>query len=335
MSIFLGMGNPLLDISAEVPQSELDKWGAKLNNAILAEEKHAPMYKELVDNYDVEYIAGGATQNSMRVCAGLMGGKGNCAFFGCVGADAYGEQLKKAAAADGVDAIYMVDPNAQTGTCAVLIKDSERSLVANLSAANNFKKTHLETEAAKKAIQSAKFFYSSGFFLTVDVPSLMHVAEHAAAEGKTMMLNLAAPFLCQFFKDPMLGVMPYCDIVFGNESEAQAFAENNGLDDTSAAAVAKHISGMPKKNAGRERMCIITQGAEFTAVSIGGRDATKYPVTKLAKEKIVDTNGAGDAFVGGFCSKLLVGADVKECVEAGHDAAALIIQQSGCKLPRE
>lgn len=33
----------------------------------------------------------------------------------------------------------MVDPNAPTGTCAVCIMGGERSLVANLAAANNFK----------------------------------------------------------------------------------------------------------------------------------------------------------------------------------------------------
>jgi hypothetical protein len=30
-----------------------------LNNAILAEDKHVPMYKELAAKPDVEYIAGG------------------------------------------------------------------------------------------------------------------------------------------------------------------------------------------------------------------------------------------------------------------------------------
>lgn len=58
----LGMCNPLLDISADVPQSLLDKYDVKLNNAILAEEKHVPLYAELVKDYPVQYIAGGATQ---------------------------------------------------------------------------------------------------------------------------------------------------------------------------------------------------------------------------------------------------------------------------------
>lgn len=63
----LGMGNPLLDISAEVPTALLEEYGVSLNNAILAEDKHLPLYKALVKDYKVDYIAGGATQNSIRV----------------------------------------------------------------------------------------------------------------------------------------------------------------------------------------------------------------------------------------------------------------------------
>ena len=45
----------------------LAKWDAKMGNAILAEDKHKPLYAELAKNFPVEYIAGGATQNSIRV----------------------------------------------------------------------------------------------------------------------------------------------------------------------------------------------------------------------------------------------------------------------------
>ena len=53
----------------------------------------------------------------------------------------------------------------------------------------------------------------------------------------------------------------------------------------------------------------------------------------LEKEKLIDTNGAGDAFVGGFLALLAKGGDLVECVEAGHWGARQIIQQSGCKIP--
>merc|ERR1711865_628521 len=70
--VLLGMGNPLLDISAVVDQKFLDKWDLKMNNAILAEPKHVEMYKELVDKFQVEYVAGGATQNSIRVAQWML-----------------------------------------------------------------------------------------------------------------------------------------------------------------------------------------------------------------------------------------------------------------------
>lgn len=44
------------------PLGGASRYDVKLNNAILAEEKHVPMYKELVDKFPVEYIAGGKSK---------------------------------------------------------------------------------------------------------------------------------------------------------------------------------------------------------------------------------------------------------------------------------
>lgn len=63
----LGIGNPLLDISANVDEDFLKKYELKANNAILANEKHKPLYDELIEQYKAEFIAGGAVQNTMRV----------------------------------------------------------------------------------------------------------------------------------------------------------------------------------------------------------------------------------------------------------------------------
>ena len=96
MSRVLGMGNPLLDISCVVDQEFLDKYEITLNNAILAEEKHQQMYSEMSAMDKVEYIAGGATQNSIRVAQWMMqGDKEQCAYIGCVGEDEYAEKMKK------------------------------------------------------------------------------------------------------------------------------------------------------------------------------------------------------------------------------------------------
>ena len=84
------MCNPLLDISANVPTDLLEKYGVSLNNAILAEEKHTPLYTELIKDYPVEYIAGGATQNSIRVAQWMIGVPGSTSYFGAIGSDDFG-----------------------------------------------------------------------------------------------------------------------------------------------------------------------------------------------------------------------------------------------------
>ena len=60
---------------------------------------------------------------------------------------------------------------------------------------------------------------------------------------------------------------------------------------------------------------------------------SQHPVIFLPKQQLVDTNGAGDAFVGGFISQLAVGKDIAECCRAGNYAANVVIQRSGCTYP--
>lgn len=43
-------------------------------------------------------------------------------------------------------------------------------------------------------------------------------------------MNLSAPFIPEFFKDNVDKVLPYIDVLFGNESEAEAFARSHGWD---------------------------------------------------------------------------------------------------------
>ena len=85
-----------------IDQDVLDKYEVKLDSQILAEEKHQPLYKELVEKYNPDYIAGGATQNSIRVAQWMLQDKKDqTAFMGCVGDDDYAKQLETCASKDG------------------------------------------------------------------------------------------------------------------------------------------------------------------------------------------------------------------------------------------
>ena len=47
----------------------LSRYDLEADNQILAEDKHKPMFQDMVDNLKVDYIPGGATQNTIRVAS--------------------------------------------------------------------------------------------------------------------------------------------------------------------------------------------------------------------------------------------------------------------------
>lgn len=128
--------------------------------------------------------------------------------------------------------------------------------------------------------------------------TIQTVARHAYENNKMFLMNLSAPFLCEFYKKPMLDVLPYVDILFGNESEADTFGKINDFQTTDRKEIALKISQMDKVNKKRQRIVVITQGADKVLVA-KDNSIIVFPATRLPPEKVIDTNGAGDAFVGG------------------------------------
>uniref|UniRef100_H3GAI3 Adenosine kinase n=1 Tax=Phytophthora ramorum TaxID=164328 RepID=H3GAI3_PHYRM len=328
----VGLGNPLLDISADVTPEFLAKYGLKLDNAILADESHAPMFEELVKSSPV-YVAGGATQNSIRVAQWMLNQHNQTAtsFFGSVGKDAHGAKLKECAQADGVNVSYLEHADIKTGTCAVCVVDSERSLVADLSAANHFHHDHLASTESQEIINKGQFFYSAGFHLTVSPQAVMTLAEHAKANNKVFLINLSAPFIVEFFKDPLMATLPFADFVFGNESEAKTFGKVQGWGED-VKDIALKTAQLNKASGVRCRTVVFTQGADPTIVVHQGK-VHSFAVPKMEASSIIDTNGAGDAFVGGFISRLALGLPLEQCVNAGHWAAQVVLARSGCTFP--
>lgn len=329
----LGMGNPLLDISAEVDQELLDKYELKGGDAILAEAKHQPLFGELMKMPSVQYIAGGATQNSIRVAQWMLQQPDATAYMGCVGSDENGKKLKSACETDGVKALYMVDPATPTGTCATLVVGIERSLCTNLDAANNYKVDHCQQADNWKVVEGAKIIYSAGFFATVSPDAMKAASLQQAKDGGIYCMNLSAPFLMQVppFKAVFVQTLPYVDFLFGNETEAATWAETEGWESTDLEFIATRLSLIPSAK-DRKRTVVITQGCEPTIVCVNGI-VTKHAIVALPKEKLVDTNGAGDAYVGGFLAGMVKGLPAADCCKAGAYAASVIVQNSGCTFP--
>lgn len=75
-----------------------------------------------------------------------------------------------------------------------------RSLVAHLAAANNFNISHLDDPQNWSIVEKAQLYYISGFFFTVCPEAIQRIAKYSLENDRTLMLNLSAPFISQFFK---------------------------------------------------------------------------------------------------------------------------------------
>ncbi|KAJ7597916.1 Ribokinase-like protein [Mycena floridula] len=325
------MGNPLLDVQVTNGEALLTKYDLKANDAILAEAKHQPIYDEIVKDYKVTYVAGGAAQNAARGAAYVLP-PNSVVYTGCVGDDALAEQLKAANKREGLDEVYQVLKGGKTGACAVVITGHHRSLVTDLQCAEKFDQAHLSSPQVAPLIEEAKVFYIEGYFLTHGTASALELSQKASTAGKVFVMNFSAPFIPQFFNEQVQKIIPHCDVIIANESEGEAWASANGIPNPKdLAAVAKAIAILPKSNPSRPRVVILTCGAESTVVVSSDKpdDAKTYPVVALSNAEIIDTNGAGDAFAGGFLGAHVAGKTLDECIEAGHKLGRMCVQQVG------
>lgn len=325
------LGNPLLDYQATVQPAYLEKYGLKPDDAILVDaaskDPRMAIFEEMLGFEDVKFVAGGAAQNTARGAAYVLG-PGQVGYFGSVGEDQYSKKLLEENNAAGVLSLYQFQKDIGTGKCAAMINGHYRSMVTDLGAANHFTPDHLDKHW--DVVEAAKLFYVGGFHLTVSPEAILKLAKHAQEKGKPFVLNLSAPFIPQFFKGPLEQVLPYTTYVIANESEAASYAESFGLpaDQRDLVSISKHIVGDSKN-----RTVIFTQGLDPTVVT-SSEGSKSYPVRPLSGDKIVDTNGAGDAFAAGFMAGLTQGKPIDTAIDMGQWLASLSIQEIGPSYPK-
>jgi adenosine kinase len=138
---------------------------------------------------------------------------------------------------------------------------------------------------------------------------LRKICKFAAENDKVFGFNLSAPFVLEFYSEDVKFAIEHSDYVFCNEHEASSYAKMHNLDSEDRIGAAKHIASSKKVNQKRQRVSIITVGSLPVIIAIGQPDSKEaevhtVEVPKIDKDLLVDTNGAGDSFVGGFMAAL-------------------------------
>lgn len=254
--------------------------------------------------------APGGKGANQAVAAARLGG--TVAFVGCVGDDDDGAMLLRELRAEGVDSADVEIISRQNTGLAIVAVDrfGENSIIVVPGA--NFALT--ESRVARVVRRAEP---ESLVVLQAEIdPRIIRTAVRTAGQiGARAVLNLAP-----FVRLPS-EVLAVCDPLVVNESEASALLEEP-VDSVEAARKGA------EKLRGAVRSVVITlgaQGAVWADADGGGSVLAPVPA------EVVDTTGAGDAFVGALAVRLAQGASLAEAVELGVAAGTFAVTREGAQ----
>ncbi|MBJ2345675.1 MULTISPECIES: ribokinase [Pseudomonas] len=280
-----------------------------LNMDLVTRAPRLPRGGETLIGESFSTIPGGKGANQ-AVAAARLGAQ--VSMVGCVGSDAYGQQLRGALLAEGIDcqAVSVVDGS--SGVALIVVDDNSQNAIVIVAGANG-ELTPTVLERFDAVLQSADVIICQ---LEVPDATVGHALKRGRELGKTVILNPA----------PASRALPsewyaYVDYLIPNESEAMVLSglAVDSLETAEAAATQLIASGAGK--------VIVTLGAQGL-VFANGSSFEHFPAPRV---KAVDTTAAGDTFVGGFAAALASGKDEAEAIRFGQVAAALSVTRAGAQ----
>jgi adenosine kinase len=264
--------------------------------------------------------------------------KGNVGVLGSVGNDNYGDLYEKLLKEESILPLFERFNEVNTGVCAVYCHNKDRGHVTDLGAS-----TLVSQEFVQKiwdSFKNTELIYTELFILKHRKNIVYMLAELGTCDRKIFGFNLPSFYFIETFLEDIKALFEHADIVFTNAAEAIFFGTHLMINDSeNLSELCVQLAKFPKKNKTKKRIVVITCGpnpahiAEYDHLNNSISYSEKHVPDFVDEELIVDTNGAGDAFAGGFLAKYVKGESLGECAKAGHWAAAMIIQRRGCQLP--
>ena len=214
------------------------RYNLQSDNTILANESNISLINDLMssNNMDIQYSAGGATQNAIRVAQAFIYSQSNetlvTSFMGSVGKDEFSTKMKSLIEKEGVNVHYHEVPEKSTGKCVVLLSNRglDRSLVTYLGAANcfNLEDVHWPLVASSRIIYTAGFTLSNSFAVCKTLADHCYDSAIANEENgeKIFCLNLSANYITTTYTEQLLKMLPLINILFGNASEVESLARS-------------------------------------------------------------------------------------------------------------
>jgi len=261
----------------------------------------------------------GGKGGNQAVAAARLGAEVD--MVGCVGDDAFGQQLLADLQAEhvGTDHVRVI-PGTPTGLAMIAVDSSAENLIVVAPGANH--------EVSPNDVAAAQTAPTDVLVISAEIPVPAITAALAHKPGVLRILNLAPvpPNATAIIKD-------HLDWLVVNESEAAALLRDTDPDldpdPDQRLTPAQAAAALVAQGA---RHAIVTAGAHGAALA-GPEGTHTIPGFKV---QAVDTVGAGDTFVGALAVALAAGVPAPEAVRAAAAAGAAAVTRQGAQtaMPR-
>ncbi|MBK5351588.1 ribokinase [Pseudomonas sp. TH41] len=254
-------------------------------------------------------VHGGKGANQ-AVAAARLGAQ--VSMVGCVGSDAYGEELRGALLAEQIDCQAVSIVEGSSGVALIVVDDNSQNAIVIVAGANGALTSEV-IDRFDSVLQAADVMICQQ-----EVPdaTVGYALARGRALGKIVILN-PAPASRPLPPDWYASI----DYLIPNESEAAALSGLPVDSLETAETAATRLIGM-----GASKV-IITLGAQGLLFA-NGKNFEHFPAPTV---KAVDTTAAGDTFVGGFAAALAAGESEAEAIRFGQIAAALSVTRAGAQ----
>jgi ribokinase len=280
-----------------------------INQDFVLKVERRPQPGETVTNAELSTHNGGKGANQAAAAA-LLGA--SVTFLGRVGDDEFGEPLVQALGEKGIDtSLVERASDASTGAAFITVTPDGENAITVAPGANR-SLTPQEVDAASGAIGNARVLVAQ---MEIPVETVLRAVGVASERGTRALVNLAPTF------EVPRGLLERLDPLVVNEHEA-AFLLGSEVEGVDGA-----LSAAPELLSLGPRSAVITIG-EAGAVFADGESVEHILAPKV---DVVDTTGAGDAFVGALATWLARGASLKEAVAYAVRAGAAAVTREGAQ----
>ena len=276
-----------------------------INADLVVHTARHPKPGETLLGHGGEITAGGKGANQ-AVAAALLGAP--VTFVGAVGSDAYAAPAMRYLEASGVNLEHVARTDEVTGLAVITVDGQGENTIIVVPGANAL------VDAPFVAAHSSPITESELVLLQGEIPAEGCAKAIALATGR-VVVNLA----------PVVKVDPQAllraDPLLANEHEAGLILEQLGFNS----------EGTPQELAQRLREA----GFSSVVMTLGARGAlvAEDTLTEIASPQVtpVDTTGAGDAFTGALCARLLKGDSLVEAARYAARVGAFAVTGAGAQ----